>query len=193
LNDISKRDQIIESADNLFYQNGFEHTSFAHIAEVVGISRGNFYYHFKTKDEILEAVIKLRLTNTQAMLEQWELTGVTPSDRIRSFINILIMNRANIKRFGCPVGTLTSELSKLNHSAQDDASQLFTLFRLWLKRQFQQLGYKKDADSLAMHLLARSQGIATLASAFQDEKFIKQEVKRLNEWLEQYPQITAAS
>jgi TetR/AcrR family transcriptional regulator, transcriptional repressor for nem operon len=193
LSDISKRDQIIEAADHLFYQNGFEHTSFAHIAEVVGISRGNFYYHFKTKDEILDAVIKFRLNNTQAMLEQWELTGETPADRIRSFINILIMNRSNIKRFGCPVGTLTTELSKLNHSAQDDANQLFTLFRLWLKRQFQLLGYKKDADNLAMHLLALSQGIATLASAFQDEKFIKQEVRRLNEWLELYPLITTPS
>jgi TetR/AcrR family transcriptional regulator, transcriptional repressor for nem operon len=193
LSDISKRDQIIEAADHLFYQNGFEHTSFAHIAEVVGISRGNFYYHFKTKDEILDAVIKFRLNNTQAMLEQWELTGETPADRIRSFINILIMNRSNIKRFGCPIGTLTTELSKLNHSAQDDANQLFTLFRLWLKRQFQLLGYKKDADNLAMHLLALSQGIATLASAFQDEKFIKQEVRRLNEWLKLYPLITTPS
>ncbi len=193
MSDISKRNQIIEAADHLFYQNGFEHTSFAHIAEVVGISRGNFYYHFKTKDEILDAVIKFRLNNTQAMLEQWELTGETPADRIRSFINILIMNRSNIKRFGCPVGTLTTELSKLNHSAQDDANQLFTLFRLWLKRQFQLLGYKKDADNLAMHLLALSQGIATLASAFQDEKFIKQEVRRLNEWLKLYPLITTPS
>ncbi len=189
MNDISKRDQIIKAADNLFYQNGFEHTSFAHIADVVGISRGNFYYHFKTKDEILDSVIQLRLSNTQAMLKQWALSGETPADRIRSFINILIMNRANIKRFGCPVGTLTTELTKLNHAAQDDANQIFTLFKTWLRRQFKQLGYKSEANNLAMHLLARSQGIATLASAFQDEKFIKQEVKCLNEWLDQYPQI----
>ena len=183
---LSKRDQIIEAADQLFYQQGFEHTSFAHIAEQVKISRGNFYYHFKTKDEILDAVINLRLANTQAMLEQWVSEGETPGDRIRSFINILIMNRAKIKRFGCPVGTLTMELSKLNHTAQEDASKLFSLFRAWLKGQFKQLGYQKEADELTMHLLARSQGVATLASAFNDEKFIKQEVNSLYLWLEQY-------
>jgi len=183
---ISKRDQIIKAADQLFYRQGFEHTSFSHIAEVVKISRGNFYYHFKTKDEILDAVINLRLKNTQAMLEQWVIEGETPADRIRSFINILIMNRAKIKRFGCPVGTLTMELTKLNHSAQEDANELFTLFRTWLKNQFMQLGYKKNADELAMHVLARSQGVATLASAFNDEKFIKQEVNHLYEWLAQY-------
>ncbi|VAW52448.1 Transcriptional regulator, AcrR family [hydrothermal vent metagenome] len=183
---ISKRNQIISAADQLFYQQGYEHTSFAHIAEVIKISRGNFYYHFKTKDEILDEVINYRLTNTQALLDQWVMDGETPANRIRSFINILIVNRAKIKHFGCPVGTLTSELTKLNHTAQEDANKIFTLFRIWLKNQFKQLGHNKSADELAMHLLARSQGVATLASAFNDEKFIKQEVKRLHEWLAQY-------
>ncbi len=182
----STRDQIIDAADRLFYQQGFDHTSFAHIAEAVNISRGNFYYHFKTKDEILEAVIKRRLANTRAMLEQWEVEGATPTERIRSFINILILNRSKIKRYGCPVGTLCTELAKLGHPSQDEANRLFTLFRIWLKRQFEQLGRKQDADDLAMHLLALSQGIATLASAFNDEKFIKREVNRLYEWLAPY-------
>jgi TetR/AcrR family transcriptional repressor of nem operon len=183
---ITKRDQIIEAADQLFYQQGFEHTSFAHIAQAVKISRGNFYYHFKTKDDILDAVINLRLANTQTMISLWEVEGETPADRILSFINILIINRAKIKRFGCPVGTLTTELNKLEHPAQDDANKLFTLFRTWLKRQFQQLGSEKDADDLAMHLLARSQGVATLANAFNDENFIKKEVNQLKNWLDQY-------
>jgi TetR/AcrR family transcriptional repressor of nem operon len=178
------RDHIVEAADQLFYQRGYEHTSFSDIADAVKISRGNFYYHFKTKDEILDAVIEARLANTQKMLDQWEREGQSPADRIRSFIHILIANRADIKRFGCPVGTLTTELAKLNHSSQDEANKLFTLFRTWLRRQFTLLGCKADADTLAMHLLARSQGVATLAAAFHDEKFIRQEVKQMYKWLD---------
>lgn len=178
------RDHIVEAADQLFYQQGYEHTSFSDIADAVKISRGNFYYHFKTKDEILDAVIEARLANTQQMLEQWELAGQNPADRIRSFINILIANRADIKRFGCPVGTLTTELAKLDHTSQDEANKLFTLFRTWLRRQFTLLGRKTDADTLAMHLLARSQGVATLAAAFHDEKFIRQEVQQMYAWLD---------
>ncbi len=183
MNDQPTRDQIIEAADQLFYRQGYEHTSFADIADVVRISRGNFYYHFKTKDEILDAVIAARLASTQTMLAQWEREGRSPAERIRSFINILIANRADIKRFGCPVGTLTTELAKLDHGSQDEANKLFTLFRIWLRRQFTLLGRKTDADVLAMHLLARSQGVATLAAAFQDEKFIRQEVKQMDAWL----------
>jgi TetR/AcrR family transcriptional repressor of nem operon len=177
------RDHIVEAADDLFYRQGFEHTSFSDIADVVQISRGNFYYYFKTKDEILDAVINERLANTRKMLERWEVEGETPEDRIRSFIHILIANRADIKRYGCPVGTLCSELAKLNHASQGEANKLFTLFRTWLRRQFTLLGREADADELAMHLLARSQGAATLASAFCDEKFIKQEVEKMRNWL----------
>lgn len=177
------RDRIVDEADKLFYEQGFEHTSFAQIAEALGISRGNFYYHFKTKDEILDAVISHRLVRTNSRLDNWELEGETPADRIRSFINILVVNRAKIKRFGCPVGTLCTELAKLNHPAKGHANELLTLFRTWLRRQFEQLGRHDDADELAMHLLAFSQGVATLSSAFQDETFIRSEVSRLDDWL----------
>jgi AcrR family transcriptional regulator len=183
MSDKSTRNDIVEAADRLFYRQGYEHTSFSDIADAVRISRGNFYYHFKSKDEILDAVIDVRMANTCKMLERWEIEGTSPADRIRSFIHMLVANRADIKRYGCPVGTLCAELAKLNHASQDEANKLFTLFRAWLRRQFALLGREADADALAMHLLARSQGVAALANAFHDEKFIRQEVEQMSDWL----------
>ena len=177
------REQIVEAADRLFYERGFEATSFADIAAVVGLSRGNFYYHFKTKDEILEAVIAHRLSKTRAMLDAWEVEGKTPTDRIRSFINILIMNQAKIMAHGCPVGTLCNELAKLDHVAKNRAAELFTLFRGWLSRQFRDIGHDTGADELAMHILMRSQGVAALATAFRDEAFVRREVEDMCQWL----------
>lgn len=192
----STRDRIVESADELFYQQGFEHTSFSDVAAAVNISRGNFYHHFKSKDEILAAVIERRLAKTRSMLEQWEHEAQTPQARIGCFIQILIRNRARIKMYGCPVGTLSAELGKLGHPSLAGAKQLFTLFRDWLARQFAMLGRTADADALALHVLARSQGIATLAAAFNDEKFIRHEVQLLLDWLQQQvphpPKVRAA-
>lgn len=180
----STRQTIVEVADRLFYEQGFESTSFAHIAEQVNISRGNFYYHFRTKDEILQAVIALRMDRTRAMLAAWEDEGVDPEARIRSFIGLLIANRAKIMRFGCPVGTLCNELARLDHVAQADANALFTLFRDWLARQFVALGHAPDvADAHALHVLAGSQGVAALANAFRDEVFLRREVDVLAAWL----------
>ena len=179
----STRQLIVEKADLLFYQRGFESTSFAHIADEIKISRGNFYYHFKTKDDILAAVIAHRAARTEAMLQAWAAQADTPAGRLLCFAQMLIDNRRDIQRYGCPVGTLCAELAKLEHPAQGDAGMIFGQFRRWLAAQFAALGRAGDADTLAMHLLARSQGIAALANAFHDEAFIRHEVAQIRDWV----------
>jgi AcrR family transcriptional regulator len=180
----SLRQRIVAAADQLFYRQGYEHTSFSDIAESVGVSRGNFYYHFKTKDEILDAVIGNRLAHITKLTKEWETQYRDPKQRIQCYIDILIDNRVNIKHHGCPIGTLCSELSKLGHPNRRDANKLLAIFQDWLTAQFTQLGYEKDAAQLAMHLLSRAQGIATVANALEDETFLRREVRRLNQWLD---------
>lgn len=175
--------RIVQAADTLFYQQGFEKTSLADIAQQVNLSRGNFYYHFKTKDEILEAVIALRAEKTQAMLDRWASRAQTPIDRLGCFARMMVDNRKAIQRFGCPVGTLCAELAKLEHPARGGANMIFGQFRAWLREQFEALGHQAQADGLAMHLLSRSQGIAALANAFQDDAFIRHEVALIDSWL----------
>ncbi|WP_415401292.1 TetR/AcrR family transcriptional regulator [Tateyamaria sp. SN3-11] len=178
------REKIVTSADQLFYERGFEATSFADVAQVVGISRGNFYYHFKTKDEILDAVIERRIKDRHDMLEGWVDSDQTPKDCVASFIRILLMNNKKIRSFGCPVGTLFSELAKLDHPGGSGARELFDLFRIWLRHRFKEMGRVTDADDLAMHILARSQGAATLANAYPDEPFLEAEVAQMLAWLD---------
>lgn len=181
----SARSRIVAVADRLFYERGFEATSFADIATDAGLSRGNFYYHFRSKDEILAAVIALRMERTRAMLAAWESETSDPASRLLAFANILIANCAKIMAHGCPVGTLCTELAKLEHGAQNEAAAIFTLFREWLTQQFVALGHGQSADALAMHLLMRSQGVASLATALRDEAFIAREVDALAAWLAQ--------
>jgi AcrR family transcriptional regulator len=185
------RAQIVAAADRLFYEHGFEHTSFTAIAEAVGLSRGNFYYHFRTKDEILTAVIETRVEATRRMLRQWENEAAEPEERIRRFIRIVVTNGADIQNFGCPVGTLSTELAKLRHPSRPEATALFTLFRDWLGAQFAALGHPDGADAMALHVLAFSQGVATLFNAFGDEDFVRREVDGLEAWLARCPPESA--
>jgi TetR/AcrR family transcriptional regulator, transcriptional repressor for nem operon len=177
------RDQIVQAADRLFYERGFEHTSFADIAGEVGLSRGNFYYHFKSKDAILDAVIQARLSERRRWLEQWEDQEPDPAARIVRFIEIVHTNRAAIQQHGCPVGTLTTELAKLEHPMLDRAGCVMTLFRDWLRAQFAVLGHGERADELAMHVLTFSQGAAVLANLYRDEDYIRREIDRMRTWL----------
>ncbi|WP_404934840.1 TetR/AcrR family transcriptional regulator [Nitratireductor sp. L15S-10] len=181
---VSTREQIVEIADDLFYRGGFEATSFADIAADIGISRGNFYYYFKTKDEILDAVIDRRLQRTSAMLDGWESQAPEPRERIVAFIELLIANRAPIMAYGCPVGTLCAELAKLDHVHRERAAEIFGLFARWLEKQFRALGADETARAWALHVLAWSQGVASLATAFKDEAFIRREVADIICWLD---------
>ncbi|WP_299812132.1 TetR/AcrR family transcriptional regulator [uncultured Roseibium sp.] len=178
------RQQIVDAADELFYARGFAATSFADIAAAVSISRGNFYYHFKTKDEILDAVIEKRLADRERLLAGWDETAPDPARRIECFVRIVIANQTKIMAHGCPVGTLVTELTKLGHASTDNANRIMTLFRDWLTRQFEDLGCGTAARENALHVLSWSQGVATVAQAFGDEAFVRREVERILQWLE---------
>lgn len=185
MNEVLTRERIIKEADRLFYERGYDSTSFSDIAETVGISRGNFYHHFKTKGDILAAVIDDRLAERQRLLDAWEAQHDDAASRIRSFIHILVMNQSKIMQYGCPVGTLCIELSKLDHPLQGEAKKVMDLFRTWLRRQFEALGTGTSAEDFAMHVLAFSQGVAVLASTYDDKAFIQREVERMCRWVDE--------
>jgi len=178
------RQRIIAAADELFYQQGYEHTSFSDIADVVGISRGNFYYHFKSKDEILNAVIGARIAGIEVMLDEWDEKFTDPLQRLYYYIDMLLRAQEEIRLHGCPIGSLCTELAKTNHEMLNDANKMFTVFRDWLMVQFNLLGVKKNVKKIAMHFIARVQGIVTVTNAFEDKEFLQQEVKQLKKWLD---------
>jgi len=53
-----RRNEILDAADELFGQKGFDRTSTNDILEKVGIARGTLYYHFKSKEDIMDALIE---------------------------------------------------------------------------------------------------------------------------------------
>lgn len=110
------------------------------------------------------------------MLAQWEIEGKSAQDRVQLFIALLIGNQSKILSHGCPVGTLCMELAKLKHSGQGEANAILDLFREWLRNKFEEMGRSEGADALALHLLARSQGVAVLAQSLRDKDFVRQEV-----------------
>lgn len=52
-----RKNEILDVAESLFATKGFDNTSTNDILNVIGIARGTLYYHFKSKEEILDAVI----------------------------------------------------------------------------------------------------------------------------------------
>lgn len=176
------RQRIIDAADNLFYRHGYNQTSFQDISDATGIPRGNFYYYFKTKDEILSAVVNSRVAGLSAILNQCEAESDDARERLLLFSDMLDQRRDEVVEWGCPVGSLSSELAKDDTGLHELSRQAFVLLRNWLRQQFEALGLN-NADELAMDLLARMQGITVMACAFKDVEFIKRSHQEIRDWI----------
>ena len=51
-----RKEELIDAAEELFIVKGYENTSINDIVDKVGVAKGLFYYYFKAKDEILNAI-----------------------------------------------------------------------------------------------------------------------------------------
>lgn len=61
------RDRILKTALDLFNESGTAAVSTNHIAEALGMSPGNLYYHFRNKEEIIRALFEQQFAHTDAI------------------------------------------------------------------------------------------------------------------------------
>ncbi len=178
------RGEIVEAAKSLFYARGYTRTLFSDIVELTGIRRGNIYHYFKTKDEILDAVIEQHAAEYRAVLASWDQQYSDARDRLRRFIHLPGDKRQDLIRYGCPIGTLNAELGKDALNLQAGTRMLFDIFTEWLTAQFQALE-TKDPRGHALHLLGRVEGIGVVAHVYNDPELIEREVSLLLQWVDQ--------
>ena len=55
--------EILNAAEPLFYSKGYHETAISDIAKKLGVAQGTIYYYFKSKEELLEALINRELSN----------------------------------------------------------------------------------------------------------------------------------
>jgi len=179
------RNEIIEAAKTLFYHRGYAQTSFSDIVDQTDIRRGNINHYFKTKNDVLEAVIEQRVSEYKAVFYDWEKQYSEPKDRLHCFVEMVASNSSNLIRYGCPIGTLNAELGKASCDFQSSARVLFDIFVDWLTQQFKKINKPKQAQARALHLLGRTEGISVIAHVYHDPALITAEVKMLQKWIDE--------
>ena len=65
-----RRLEIIETAKKLFNKSGYSNTSVEAIIKEMGVAKGTFYYYFKSKEEVLEAIVDHTLDQIVQMAQQ---------------------------------------------------------------------------------------------------------------------------
>jgi TetR/AcrR family transcriptional regulator, transcriptional repressor for nem operon len=176
------RTRLLRAAEKVTYRYGFGPAALADIAKEAKVPLGNVYYYFKTKDEIGDAIVQMRVSRFKRLLQELD-KGDSPAERLCDFVQIKIKNRETLARAGCPVGTLCSELQKHGGAVAKKSAVLFAEALAWMEAQFRALGMGADSRGLAVHLLSATQGVSVLAHTFHDPGMIELEATRLQEWI----------
>src|ERR671936_2010415 len=107
-----KRDRLVESATALFHEQGVQRTTLAEVADRGEVPLGNVYYYFKTKDELVGAVLAAYLEQAATLIASFE-RGRTPQARLKALVRNWNDMRETVVNHGCPIGTLCAELDKI--------------------------------------------------------------------------------
>jgi TetR/AcrR family transcriptional regulator, transcriptional repressor for nem operon len=177
-----KRDRLIASAVELIYSHGVERPTLAEIAEAAEVPPGNVYYYFKTKDELIEAVIESRAGQVSDLLETLDRRR-TPAARLKALARNWLDAKDMVVAQGCPLGTLSVELVDHGQGLDRQAGNLFAALVDWSEAQFRELG-ARDPRGQAVTLISTVQGAALLTSAFRDPEILVSQVHRLERWID---------
>ncbi len=181
--DTPKRMRLLEAANKLVHQQGFNQTTLADIAKEADVPLGNVYYYYKTKDDIGQALLEHRTDSYRTHIATWEKSP-DPKKRILALIQEVKSQRDALACSGCPVGSLCQELHKDGGPLADKAASLLAAILSWSEQQFRLLGKGEESADLALHLLSVLQGVSLLTHAFNQPELVVRETTRLKKWVE---------
>jgi TetR/AcrR family transcriptional repressor of nem operon len=164
------------------FRRGFRQTTIADIAREAHVPLGNVYYHFKTKDEIGDAVLEQLISAMRAAIESFDAAG-SPKERLCACVDAVVANKAALSQSGCSVGSLCTELHKEDGALADKATVLFDEQLRWMESQFKALARGAEPRRHAVHLLSALQGISVLAHSFGDPALVAGEGAELKKWI----------
>lgn len=188
MNTTDTRSRLIDSALGLFAFEGYEVTSLVQVCEQADANPGSLYYFFRTKEQLLEAVLDHLHERLEPDLLAHAWKGVDdPVDRIFALLHLYRENllRTDLK-YGCPIGNLALEWRDPPEGVR---KRLAKNFQAWagavhdcLEEAEDRLPPEADLDALATFVLTTMEGGVMLARTERAIRPFDQSVQCLREY-----------
>jgi TetR/AcrR family transcriptional repressor of nem operon len=168
------RNRIIETAKTLFHLKGYTNTSMDDIVNQCGITKGNLYYYFSSKEELGYAVV-------EDLVSEWLLTGISfnhKGDPIRQILAMFHRTEKGLERMdckgGCLFGNLALEVSDLHDGLRRRLEDAFLRWEAQMQR-LMELGRERgvlkptlDPKTAASFVIATFEGGILLSKVKKD-------------------------
>jgi TetR/AcrR family transcriptional repressor of nem operon len=194
------REAILEAATGLMHLKGYQATTLDDVLRESGVGKGNFYYHFKSKEDlgyaILDQIIESFLNRT---VEPCFTPASTPRlAQIRCFLDrVLAAQRERNCVGGCALGNLASELSDVHEGFRERLSGVFSA---WQERLTRALGEAQAAgcvrsdcrpEAVAQFLVASLEGAILMTKLTKDIGVMERCVEELKRYLTLYETVAS--
>lgn len=179
------RTKAVEVAAQLFLRQGYSYVSMDEVVRVSGVSKSNIYYHFKNKEELLQAVVQYWIAQYESelylLLSQRE-RGV--EERIYSFMAMLSAGIEGRNYEGsCPFVTLYMQTPDSAPQVKESISRFFRELRPMVEKLFQQgldrgeFRKEIEPEPAALLFIAALEGSLILAGTARDVGIIEQSAR----------------
>ncbi len=185
------RVNILQKAFELIYTKGYQTTSIDEIIATTKVTKGAFYYHFKTKDEMGLAVVKeiLDPSMVEGFSEILKKTKDPNKEIYKMTKHLLFEDPLLLFKYGCPVSNFTQEMTPWH---KDFSKALGALMLKWrklhvstIKRGIKSGYYRKDInpEQVCDFLISGYWGIRNLGKLNNSSECYKGYLKELKIYL----------
>jgi TetR/AcrR family transcriptional regulator, transcriptional repressor for nem operon len=175
--------QILDSAERLVQIRGFNGFSYANVASELEISKASLHYHFPSKAELGEALIRRYAARFSEALEAIDKRGGNAGDKLEAYASIYTQVLRD--RRMCLCGMLAAEYETLPEPMREAILGFFDASEIWLTRVLQQgqeegtLHLNGSARETAQTIVSSLEGALLIARPYGDVARFQAAVNRL--------------
>jgi TetR/AcrR family transcriptional repressor of nem operon len=188
------KEHIVEVASRLMHLRGFNHTSIDDVLKESGVGKGNFYYYFKSKEELGYAIIENNLKRFSELVLKRAFANQREGLRqIDKFLDIILeLHRERKCAGGCPMGNMAMEMSDIHEGFRRRFQAVFEGWRLQVAGVLQRaklsgrLRDDTDPTALAQFIIAGVEGGILLTKVKKDITVLENCFNELKQHIRMY-------
>lgn len=189
------KEHIIEAASRIVHLRGFNHTSIDDVLKESGLGKGNFYYYFKSKEELGFAILEsnLKRFSDRVLGKAFGDRQRDALEQVDEFLDIIVdLHRQRNCAGGCPLGNMAMEMSDIHEGFRKKFQRVFENWRLQLAAVLQnaktagQLSDRVDTTILAQFIVATVQGGILLMKVKKDIRVLENCFSELKRHMRMY-------
>jgi TetR/AcrR family transcriptional repressor of nem operon len=187
------RENILSISQSIMLQKGFAGTSLDEIIAASNITKGGFFYHFNSKDD-LAVHLMLRYQRDDinffnGLFDRAEELSEDPLQQMLIFLKLLSEAMAEVQKNhpGCLVATFTSANQTVNQQVRDVTAECLVIWRESFRDKFERINdkYPKDVDldTLADMLSSIIEGGIIVALALSNTRILVDQILQYRNYI----------